>query len=114
MFREHPRDDEDFAQSGRDFTNMVIFCTKQQPSIGAGPISFREPTERDLLNSPSRNAFLMPQHEVRESDFMTGEEGEGILRKNETERLVKWHAMSAAGHWTVMRTVLPEVVWNAW
>jgi hypothetical protein len=91
---------------------MVIFCTKQQrPADG---IAFRFPTERDLLNSPSRNAFLMPQHEVREADFVVGAEAEGILRRNETERLVKWHEMSALGHWTVMRKVLPEAVWEAW
>ncbi|KAK4119302.1 S-adenosyl-L-methionine-dependent methyltransferase [Parathielavia appendiculata] len=113
IFREHPRDDADFAKSGRDFTNMVIFCTKKKPSAD-GEISFRLPTERDLLNSPSRRAFLMPQHEVRMSDFVGGEEGKGILRRNETERLVKWHEMSALGHWTVMRTVLPEAVWEAW
>lgn len=95
---------------------MVIFCTKQQPSRGGkgGEIAFRTPTERDMLNSPSRRAFLVPQHEVRDADFVQGEEGEGILRRNETERLVKWHAMSALGHWGVMRTVLPEAVWEAW
>ncbi|KAK4103319.1 S-adenosyl-L-methionine-dependent methyltransferase [Parathielavia hyrcaniae] len=117
IFREHPRDDADFAQSGRDFTNMVIFCTKDNKSSSStgGDISFRPPTERDLLNSPSRRAFLMPQHEVHMSDFVGGEEAEGVvLRQNETERLVKWHEMSALGHWTVMRTVLPEVVWEAW
>lgn len=110
MFREHPRDDADFAASGRDFTNMVIFCTKR-----AEAIVFRTPTERDMLNSPSRQAFLLPQHEVREEEFVGGEEADGVvLRRNETERLVKWHEMSAMGHWTVMRTVLPEVVWEAW
>ena len=108
LFREHPRDDADFAKSGRDFTNMVIFCTKQP-----GSISFRVPNERDLLNSPSRRAFLLPQHEVREGDFVADEK-EGILRSNETERLSKWHEMSALGHWGVMRTVLPEAVWEAW
>lgn len=114
LFREHPRDDDDFAKTGRDFTNMVIFCTKQ----ATGRISFRTPNERDLLNSPSRRAFLLPQHEVMEANLKLGEkeEGEegGVLRKNETERLVKWHEMSALGHWTVMRTVLPEAVWEAW
>jgi hypothetical protein len=51
---------------------------------------------------------------VREADFVEGKEGAGILRRNETERLVKWHEMSALGHWAVMRTVLPEEVWEAW
>jgi hypothetical protein len=90
---------------------MVIFCTKRH---GGKSISFRRPTERDLLNSPSRQAFLLPQHEVGEEDFVAGEEGVGILRGNETERLAKWHETSALGHWTVMRTVLPDAVWEAW
>lgn len=112
LFREHPRDEDDFAKTGRDFTNMVIFCVKR-----AGSLSFRQPNARDLLNSPSRQAFLLPQYEVREQDFAKagdGKDGEGILRRNDTERLVKWHEMSALGHWTVMRTVLPDAVWEAW
>lgn len=68
----------------------------------------------DLLNSPSRQHFLMPQYEVKESDFVTSKESEGILRNNETERLVKWHEMSATGHWGIMRTVLPAAIWEAW
>jgi hypothetical protein len=112
LFREHPRNETDFAQTNRDFTNMVIFCTKQR-----GNLSFRKPNQRDLLNSPSRQAFLPPQHEVKRSDFAKSDEsegGDGILRRNATEGLAKWHEMSALGHWTVMRTVLPEVVWEAW
>ncbi|KAL2021243.1 hypothetical protein VTK56DRAFT_7322 [Thermocarpiscus australiensis] len=129
IFREHPRDEADFAKTGRDFTNMVIFCVKQatspqhqQQQQQRSRISFRMPNERDLLNSPSRRAFLLPQYEVREEDFVVArgkeeeeeEEEEGILRKNETGRLAKWHEMSALGHWTVMRKVLPDAVWEAW
>lgn len=117
MFREHPRDEKDFAATGVDFTNMVIFCTKQPQQAGAEPsgISFREPTARDLLNSPSREAFLLPKHEVLDSDLVESVgAAAGVLRRNETERLVKWHEQSALGHWAVMRTVLPEAVWKAW
>ncbi|GAB1315914.1 hypothetical protein MFIFM68171_06124 [Madurella fahalii] len=112
LFREHPRDEEAFAKSGLDFTNMVIFCVKRP-----GNLSFRTPNERDLLNSPSRQAYLLPQHEVKEEDFVKGDDGEdvsSVLRRNETERLAKWHGMSAAGHWVVMRNVLPEAVWESW
>ncbi|KAK4164494.1 polyamine aminopropyltransferase [Cladorrhinum sp. PSN259] len=110
-FREHPRDDLLFQKTGGDFTNMVIFCTKQT----SGKLRFRNPTERDMLNSPSRQAFLMPQHEVKDTDFVApSEESAGVLRKNETERLVKWHEMSATGHWGIMRTVLPAAIWEAW
>ncbi|KAK3384344.1 S-adenosyl-L-methionine-dependent methyltransferase [Lasiosphaeria ovina] len=108
LYREHPRGEDDFEKSGRDFTNMVIFCTKM-----TRPISFREPTARDLLNSPSREAFLSPRNEVKDTDFVAGQD-ESILTRNDTQKLTKWHETSALGHWTVMRTVLPPVVWEAW
>jgi hypothetical protein len=108
IFREYPRDEAEVEKQGRDFTNMVIFCIK----LGQ-PITFRQPNARDLLNSPSREAFLMPKHEVRDSDFVAGED-DGILTRNDTQKLVKWHETSALGHWTVMRTVLPSIVWEAW
>ncbi|KAL2162143.1 hypothetical protein VTH06DRAFT_7928 [Thermothelomyces fergusii] len=113
IFREHPRDEEMVAKSGGDFTNMVIFCTKQ---AGAGAkLAFRLPGPRDLLNSPSREASLLPRHEVKDEDFLAGgADAAGVLRRNETERLERWHGVSAAGHWAVMRTVLPDAVWEAW
>ncbi|KAK3349985.1 S-adenosyl-L-methionine-dependent methyltransferase [Lasiosphaeria hispida] len=109
IFREHPRDEEQFAQHARDFANMVIFCTK----LAERPVSFRAPTPRDLLNSPSREAFLTPKHEVLDADFIAGRD-DGILTSNDTAKLVRWHEQSALGHWTVMRTVLPPIVWQSW
>jgi hypothetical protein len=108
IFREHPRDDESLRKTGSDFTNMVFFCTKL-----SGGVEFRAPTGRDLLNSPSREQFLMPRHEVRDEDFLVGME-EGILMRNDTSKLEKWHRQSAVGHWGVMRTVLPREVWEYW
>ena len=109
IFREHPRDEAQFSQNGRDFINMVIFCTK----LVGRQISFRPPTARDLLNSPSRDAFLMPQHEVKDADFIVGRD-DGIVTRNDTSKLIRWHEQSALGHWTVMRTVLPDAVWENW
>lgn len=111
LFREHPRNEEQYAKDASDFVNMVIFCTKQDSSSSA--ITFRQPTARDLLNSPSREAFLMPKHEVRDEDFTQGRE-DGLLTRNDTGKLGKWHGRTAVGHWTVMRTVLPEGVWVGW
>ena len=108
IFREFPREDAAVERDGLDFTNMVIFCTKLEK-----PITFRQPNRRDLLNSPSRETFLVPQHEVKESDFLAGKD-QGILRKNDTEKLAKWHQASAVGHWNIMRTVLPSIVWESW
>lgn len=110
LFREHPRNEEQYAQDASDFVNMVIFCTKQ-PSPST--IAFRQPSARDLLNSPSREAFLLPKHEVRDGDFTEGRE-DGLLTRNDTGKLGRWHGRTAVGHWTVMRTVLPEGVWVGW
>ena len=108
IFREHPRDQAGLEKDGRDFTNMVIFCTKR-----ADPIAFRKATAADMLNSPTREVFLVPKHEVRDEDFLAGQD-EGILRRNDTEKLVKWQKESALGHWDIMRTVVPKVVWESW
>ncbi|OIW24373.1 S-adenosyl-L-methionine-dependent methyltransferase, partial [Coniochaeta ligniaria NRRL 30616] len=105
VFREHPRDEE---TTGGDFTNMVIFCTKLDKGV-----EFREVRREDLLNSPSREQFLLPRHEVREEDFLVGA-GEGVVRRNETGKLERWHRTSAVGHWGVMRSVLPKEVWENW
>ncbi|KAK3504104.1 S-adenosyl-L-methionine-dependent methyltransferase [Neurospora crassa] len=120
IFREHPRDEaQAAAHNGRDFTNMVFFCTKAStPTQG---ITFRNPTPRDMLNSPSREAFLLPKFEVTDDDLLRAVNGSveeakklGILRKNETATLEKWQTGSALGHWEIMRGVLPEVVWVNW
>ncbi|KAK3316367.1 S-adenosyl-L-methionine-dependent methyltransferase [Apodospora peruviana] len=108
VFREHEYD-EKTGQGKQDFANMVIFCTK----LGNKKLAFREPTAQDLLNSPAREAFLMPRYEVTDKDLVVGA-GEGILTSNDTQKLVKWHETSALGHWAVMRVVLPDTVWVNW
>lgn len=59
---------------------------------------------------------MVPKHEVTEEDLAVGSGGvdEGILTKNETEKLEKWHEESALGHWGIMRVVLPDHVWENW
>ncbi|KAB5583281.1 S-adenosyl-L-methionine-dependent methyltransferase [Coniochaeta sp. 2T2.1] len=108
VFREHPRDEDTLKKTGADFTNMVFFCTKL-----SGGVRFREVKEGDLLNSPSREQFLMPKHEVLEKDYLVGLE-EGVIRQNDTGKLERWHVQSAVGHWGVMRSVLPKEVWENW
>lgn len=109
IFREHPRDEEALRKTGGDFTNMVIFCTK----LSGRPVEFRAAGEGDLLNSPSREQFLVPRHEVLEEDFVVGA-GEGVVKRNDTGKLERWHRTSAVGHWGVMRSVLPKEVWENW
>lgn len=131
IYRENPRDDAEVAREGRDFTNMVIFCVK---SSSGGLLTFRDVRPADFLQSKTRPHFLPPRHEVRDEDYFatTGEEGgkaggkekgereEGevevvpILRRNDTKALESYHETSALGHWVVMRTVVPDFVWENW
>jgi hypothetical protein len=87
---------------------MVIFCRKTSQKL-----SFRKALPADYLGSRAREAFLVPIHEVAESNFLRGEDY-GILTANDTRKLVKWHEKSALGHWAVMRTVLPAEIWENW
>ncbi|OAL37747.1 hypothetical protein AYO20_02924 [Fonsecaea nubica] len=89
-----------------DFTNMVFFCTKRQAAI-----TFRKPVTADFLGSGARQEFLVPQHEISPDEF--DKEG-AVLRRGQTKELEKWQSQSALGHWTVMRTVLPDVIWENW
>ncbi|RMD42857.1 hypothetical protein DV735_g2273, partial [Chaetothyriales sp. CBS 134920] len=102
IFREEAK-----QESGIDFTNMVFFCIK--PS--AVPISFREPIESDFLGSSARLEFMVPKFEVMHDEFQR--EGDLLTEKN-VNVVEKWQAQSAVGHWRVMRTVLPDVVWENW
>lgn len=108
IYRENPSDAEAVEKEKRDFTNMVIYCTKNEH-----PVKFRKATAADMLQSRTREHFLPPRHEVFESDFKA--EGEvQTLRKNDTSALEKFHETSALGHWEIMRTVLPDLVWENW
>lgn len=107
VFREgEPPSAETVEETGRDFDNVIVFCTKTDEKV-----TFREPKEADYLQSLARRAFLLPKHEVDESAFSADV---GILRVNETEKLAEWHDQSALGHWAVMRTVVPNYIWQNW
>ncbi|KAM5348720.1 hypothetical protein ACJ41O_008543 [Fusarium nematophilum] len=108
IFRESPRNDANVEEWGSDFTNMVIFCRKTP-----GDIAFRRPVQGDLLQSRARQVFLAPQHEVQEQMFLDGEDTE-VLMRNRTGKVTKWHQKSAAGHWKIMRSVLPDKIWEQW
>ncbi|TWU73036.1 hypothetical protein ED733_001734 [Metarhizium rileyi] len=109
IFREMPPDTETINSKGMDFTNMVIFCRKSDEL----PLTFRRPTAKDFLQSPAREEFLGLPNEIPESAMLVGED-EGILRKNETDKLAKWHETSALGHWSLMRAAIPAMVWERW
>ncbi|KAH8665826.1 spermine/spermidine synthase family protein-like protein [Tricladium varicosporioides] len=110
IFRESAPDHDKIETDSRDFTNMVIFCTKS----ASQPVKFRAPNEKDFLGSRARKMFLVPRHEVEGSVLEEREGDGGVLWKNGTERFQGWQEQSALGHWAVMRTVLPEWVWEMW
>ncbi|KAI2466850.1 S-adenosyl-L-methionine-dependent methyltransferase [Annulohypoxylon bovei var. microspora] len=110
IFREgEPPAAETVEETGRDFDNVIVFCTKTDEKV-----TFRKPTDADFLGSLARKAYLFPKHEVEESAFLANTVDAGILRVNETEKLAKWHDQSALGHWAVMRTVIPSNIWQQW
>lgn len=103
-----PKDEAAIEGGKTDFTNMVIFCKKTST-----PLTFRRAVEQDFLESHARKAFLEPKHEIQQAELLSGKDT-GILRSNETAKLTEWHKTSAAGHWAVMRTVLPAKIWEKW
>ncbi|KAI0506076.1 S-adenosyl-L-methionine-dependent methyltransferase [Xylaria bambusicola] len=109
VFRENePPSEDKLEETGHDFDNVMIFCVKTDNKI-----TFRDPIESDYLESISRRQTLVPKHEVPLSAISTREEV-GILRANETGKITEWHEQSALRHWDVMRTVLPNEIWNQW
>ncbi|KAI9783298.1 MAG: hypothetical protein M1816_001430 [Peltula sp. TS41687] len=92
-----------------DFTNLVIFCINS-----ASQFSFRRPTQADLLGSRFREMYLYPRHEVDSSLFKRRVGDEEVLSVANTETLEKWRRKGAISHWRIMRTVLPDVVWESW
>ncbi|KAL8703353.1 MAG: hypothetical protein Q9201_003466 [Fulgogasparrea decipioides] len=105
LFREDVRPSEATAT---DFANMVMFCRK-----AAGPFGFRHPTKADFLGSQAREYHLLPQHEVDPSLFMKVH-SQDTISKGKTRGFETSQLESALGHWGVMRSVLPDAVWENW
>ncbi len=111
IFRESAPLSSSISDAGYDFTNVIVFCTKTPH-----PFKFRSPGEADFLGSGARTSYLLPQHEIDGSMFER-REGEGdlqVLKKGRTQKLDEWQRQSAVGHWGIMRTVLPNLIWENW
>jgi spermidine synthase len=105
IFREDAAADAKF-----DFTNMVIFCKKSNTSL-----RFRDPVKADFLGSRSRQNYLVPKHEVDPAQFDKIEKGgKRVLVAKETGRLHKYQDRGTIAHWEIMRTVMPDAVWENW
>ncbi|KAI9894725.1 MAG: hypothetical protein M1814_002081 [Vezdaea aestivalis] len=93
-----------------DFTNIVIFCNR-----GPSPPQFRTPVEADFLGSYSRQTYLAPRHEVEQNIFRPRPTDRNLyITQSNVEILRDGQKQSAIGHWKIMRTVLPDFVWQAW
>lgn len=90
---------------------MVIFCRKSNEEF-----TFRNPKEADFLKSGARRYHLLPQHEIDAEFFEKGvEPGDlKILKRGRTEEIEAFNKDSAVGHWRIMRTVLPDSLWENW
>jgi hypothetical protein len=98
---------EDIDKATVDYTNMVIFCTRSPD-----PYTFRAPADADILGSITRRHFLFPKFEI-DLDQYFGVSGEfTLLGESNIDALIGWQETSALGHWRVIRTVLPPVVWE--
>lgn len=110
IFREDPREEGESKrlEDGQDFTNIVIFCTKQSEKL-----VFRDATKADLLGSRTRELFLPPEHEVFDADF-TSQEKPRLVTNEDNEQLARYQDGTALGHWKVMRKVLAARMWEDW
>ncbi|RDI87014.1 putative oxalate decarboxylase [Venturia inaequalis] len=111
IFRDSPESED---EPNNTFINMVVFCTK---SIDK-PLTFRKPTRADWMGSLSRREFIPPAEtlEIHMADIH-GEvkwKTQEILKRGEEAKIEKYHKEAAIRHWKIMRTVLPDAIWENW
>ncbi|CUA67077.1 hypothetical protein RSOLAG22IIIB_02998 [Rhizoctonia solani] len=104
-----------------DFLNMVYFCNN------APALKFRDPTEKDFLGSFLRQHILttMDRREVAFADIrgnatapvgkpLPDVQGEAQwILKDGDERLGEWQKATGLEHWTVMRHVMSDDIWES-
>ena len=93
LFRDSPAPEE-HKEGEADFINMVIFCVKNDHGLGKAAVKFRDAVPKDFLGSIARTNFLQPQRKL--------------------EVKYDFHEDGAVSHWKIMRSVLPEGVWEMW
>jgi hypothetical protein len=111
LFRDSPAPEE-HKEGEADFINMVVFCVKNDDGLGKKAVKFREATQKDFLGSIARKNFLQPQRQL-EVDFKFKDGGK-VMGNKDVGELEKYHRDGAVSHWRIMRTVLPEGVWELW
>jgi spermidine synthase len=101
------------SESSETFLNMVVFCTKSVRSI-----EFRKPRTEDYLGSLARRQFIPPDDEleIKLPDIGGGRKWKptDLLKQGGEEMVEESHSEAAVRHWRIMRTVLPDEVWENW
>lgn len=111
IFRDSP---ESKDEPNNTFINMVVFCTKSIEK----PLTFRKPIKADWMGSLSRKEFIPPAEnlEIQMADIH-GEvkwKAQEILKRGDEAKIEKYHKEAAIRHWRIMRTVLPDAIWENW
>ncbi|KAJ9645708.1 hypothetical protein H2201_003711 [Coniosporium apollinis] len=110
LFRDSPSN----PAMPTDFINMVLYCVKNDGGNGKKAVQFRKPTEEDFGKSLAKKQHLVPKPDLEIDFAFDPEEKKDLLRKGNTHELERYHADSARNHWKIMRTVLPDAVWENW
>ncbi|CAO2652195.1 Nn.00g004780.m01.CDS01 [Neocucurbitaria sp. VM-36] len=114
LFRDTPAP-ETLEEGEPDFINMVVFCVKNDHGKGKLAVSFREAEFNDYLGSIARHNFLQPREELEvKYTYVRPEKGGRVMGKADVGELEKYHKEGAVSHWRIMRTVLPDGVWETW
>ncbi|CAN9189120.1 unnamed protein product [Alternaria alternata] len=114
LFRDSPAPEE-HKEGEADFINMVIFCVKNDHGLGKAAVKFRDAVPKDFLGSIARTNFLQPQKKLEvKYDFVSKENGGRVMGNADVGELEKFHEDGAVSHWKIMRSVLPEGVWEMW
>ena len=111
LYRDSPPEKLEEKVSGTNFANYIVFCHNGNVP---GPVSFRQPTHADFLDSISRRQHMYPRADYAVDFPLRGTEkadGEILVE----EAVGDWKAEqeeSASRHWKIMREVLPGKIWS--
>lgn len=114
LYRDQPPS-ADHKPGDPDFINMVVFCVKHDGGKGKKAIKFRTATEKDIMGSLARQSYLQPRDQLEiKYDYVPKERGGREMTRADVGELEKYHKEGAVSHWKIMRTVLPDGVWEMW
>lgn len=114
LYRDQPPA-ADHKPGDPDFINMVVFCLKNDGGKGKQALKFRAATDRDIMGSLARRSYLepKPKSEIK-YEYVSKEAGGKEMTRADVGELEKYHEAGAVSHWRIMRTVLPDGVWEMW